>query len=115
MTLCSLMQYAKNKFLSRATAIVSIGPRQIGKAFGYVVCWCRPLFKECLTTPSLTEGPALPLLGFSSEILGFSIESWVLGYFPEGLGFVLGLFQRPWVFITFHPKIHLFHWFFGLK
>ena len=25
------LQYAKNKFMSRATAIVAIGPRQIGK------------------------------------------------------------------------------------
>ena len=36
---------------------------------------------------------ALPLLGFSPKILGFSIESWVLGSFPEGFGFSLVIFH----------------------
>src|SRR6218665_1882488 len=58
--------------------------------------------------------PALPLLGFSPKILGFMIESWVLGFLPEGLWLFLGFFQRPWVFLGFFhisPKIHLFKWF----
>jgi len=56
---------------------------------------------------------ALPRLGFSPKILGFSIASWVLGFFPEGLGFFLGFFKH-WVFLgffKFHQKIHLLKWF----
>jgi len=60
--------------------------------------------------------PALPPLGFSPKILGFSIESWVLGLFSEDLGFFLGFFERPWVclgfFHIFHEKIHVFKGFF---
>ena len=44
---------------------------------------------------------ALPPLGFSPKILGFSIESWVLGLFSEALGFFLGFFERPWFFRGF--------------
>ena len=35
----------------------------------------------------LGVGPALPLLGFSPKILGFSIQSWVLRFFLGALGF----------------------------
>src|SRR6218665_1888558 len=31
--------------------------------------------------------PGLPPLGFSPKILGFSIQSWVLGFFLTALGF----------------------------
>ena len=38
---------------------------------------------------------ALPPLGFSPKILGYSIESWVLGFLSEGLGFFLGFLKGP--------------------
>src|SRR6218665_3303253 len=47
---------------------------------------------------------ALPLLGFSKQ-------SWVLGFFSEDLGFFLGFSKGPWVFLGFFkisPKIHFF-------
>src|SRR6218665_2892044 len=44
---------------------------------------------------------ALPLLGFSPKILGFSKQSWVLGFVSEGLGFFLGFLKGPWVFLGF--------------
>jgi len=40
--LICILKYAKNKFLSRATAIVVIGPRQIGKPFVY--CYFSKIF-----------------------------------------------------------------------
>ena len=52
-----------------------------------------------------TFSSALPLLGFSPKILDFLIESLVRGFLPEGLGFFLGIFQRPWVFLGFF-KFH---------
>ena len=42
----------------------------------------------------------LPLLGFSPKILGLSIESWVLGIFPEGRGFSR-IFQNLGFFLFF--------------
>ena len=54
---------------------------------------------------------ALPLLGFSSKTLGFSIESLVLGFFPEGLRFFLGFFKHLGIFLgffTFHQKNTIF-------
>jgi len=54
---------------------------------------------------------ALPLLGFSPKILGFSKQSWVLGFFAEDLGFFQGFSKGPWVFLGFFKicqKIHLF-------
>ena len=50
------------------------------------------VLSECVVMPDneWTTGvqlAALPLLGFSPKILGFSIESWVLRFFSEDLGF----------------------------
>jgi len=51
---------------------------------------------------------ALPILGFSPKILGFSMESWVLGFFPEGLGFFYGFSKTLGFSWVFHEKIHVF-------
>src|SRR6218665_210953 len=44
---------------------------------------------------------ALPLLGFSPKILGFPIQSWVLGFFSESPGFFLGFFKELGFFLGF--------------
>src|SRR6218665_67687 len=49
----------------------------------------------------MSAGSVLPLLGFSPKILGFSKQSWVLGFLSEGLGFFLGFSKGPWVFLGF--------------
>src|SRR6218665_1685418 len=66
-------------FLSRATAIVVIGPRQIAK----------PNLTSVATAWVFSQD-----LGFFEAILG----SWV---FSEGLGFFLGFSKGPWVFLGF--------------
>ena len=56
-------------------------------------CYCtKLLFAPNINDVTIKCAPALPLLGLSPNILGFSIQPWVL-FFYEDLGFFLGFFK----------------------